>query len=171
MRFIIPLILLTVLGIVFVKYLLLKERSRLMKQELNKKTEKQIETVELTTWDKKQMFKLFRKKIEYISMIKTVNQYEFFYKRGEFFIGGVNSDYDVIKVQVRKVRINGQSLFNMDVLAWTDKDDYKKEYKPSKEILEVMVKEETLKEQTLFVMNQFFTNENKVKEEITINND
>lgn len=171
MRFIIPIVLLTILTVVFVKYLLLKERSRLMKQELDKKTEKQIETVELTTWDKKQLFKIFRKKIEYMSMIKTVNQYEFFYKRGDFFIGGVNNDYDVVKVQVRKVRINGQSLFNMDVLAWTDNDDFKKDYKPSKEILEVMIKEETLKDQTLFVMNQFFTNKNDIKEEITINND
>lgn len=171
MRFIIPLILLVGLVVMLVKYLVLKERSRLMKQELEKKKQKEIENVEFSKRDKNLLFKLFRKKIEYLSLIKTVEQYEFFYKRKEFFIGGINKDYDIIKVQIRKVRINGQSLFNMDILAWTDEEDFKKEYKPSKEILEVIIKEETLKEQVLFSMNQFFTNENKINEEITINND
>lgn len=175
MRFLILLFLIVVFiafVVVLVKYLLLKEKSKQLKQKLEKQSSQNVEVVNLSKRDKINLFNVFGKKLSYKSLISKVIQYEITFNKNEFFIGGINDKYDIIKLNIRKIRLNGQSLFSIDVMAWSDKEDYLSDYKPSKEILETLIKEETLNEQTLIVMNKFFSNKNKIKTAtITIDND
>ena len=112
---------LTITVLFFVlKYKIIKNKNKELEKKLERITEKEIVNVDLNSSDKKFFQKIFNKKIKYLSFIKKIKYYEFIYSRGDFFFGGKNENYDVVKIRLKIIIINGEPLFYIDVFAWED---------------------------------------------------
>lgn len=173
MPIIVFILIITILFFVL-KYKITKSRNEELEKKLEKRTEKEIVNVDLNSSDKKFFQKIFNKKIEYLSFIKKIKHYEFIYSRGDFFFGGKNENYDVIKIRLNKIKVNGESLFNIDVFAWEDKLSFEREEKADKQIIGVLTKKEIFKQQVLLTLDNFFVSlkeKEKEVEEITIDNE
>jgi len=164
---------LTITVLFFVlKYKIIKNKNKELEKKLERITEKEIVNVDLNSSDKKFFQKIFNKKIKYLSFIKKIKYYEFIYSRGDFFFGGKNENYDVVKIRLKKIKINGEPLFNIDVFAWEDKLSFEREEKPDKQIIEVLTKKEMFKQQVLLTLDNFFVSiKEKETKEITIDNE
>lgn len=168
-----PIIILLIFVILFFlfKYTMAKDKNKDLKKELSKKAEKEMIHADLTRSDKKFFSKIFNKKINYISYVKKIKHYDLFYRKGEFFYGGLNEEYDVIKISLRKVKVNGEELFNMDVYSWKNKLAFEREEPSDKKMESILTKKELFKQQVMFSLDGFFEKLVKEKDENTINID
>lgn len=164
-------ILLIIITTISIKYFITKNANKVLKEELTKKQKKEIKSVDLNPADKKFLQNIFNKKINYISFIKKIKHYEFFYRKGETLFGRKNVNFEVIKIRLNKIKIDNETLFKIDVFAWEDKSSFEKEENPDKKVIEVITKKEIFKKQVIFTLEDFFINEfEKEKKTITIDN-
>lgn len=146
-----------------------------LKDLINQKSKKELMPVELTLADKKFLFKIFREKISYISFIKNIKQYFLIYNKNDLSLSGINKDYDIIKVEIRKMKLNKDILFNASIKAWKKESDFKKNADPDKEVVDLLCKKEFFNNQILAALSKFFINpsskKNDLKNKLSIDND
>lgn len=135
-----------------------KKLKKELETELSKKVKRELVSVPLSFSDKKQLMRLFKEKISFMSFISETKDYLFYYKKGETTIAGINKDYAIIKVKVRKLKLRKESFFNVTITAWKTENDFKENKTPDKELVDLLCKKEIFNSQMLAGLNKFFNN-------------
>lgn len=138
-----------------------------LREEIEKKAKRELVTVSLTMADKKRLMKIFREKIEWMVFMRDTKDYVFHYKKGEASLSGINKDFAIIEVKIRKQKLIKQEYMNVTIKAWKTEDSFKDKKEPDKDFIDLLCKKEVFNSQILATMNQFFHNPSN-KNTITI---
>lgn len=132
-----------------------------LKEELDRKAKRELIPTKLTISDKKQLMRIFNEKIEWMIFFGEKKEYVFYYKKGEASLTGINKEYAIIEVKIKKLRFQKEGFFDISIRAWEKEEDFKAKSDPQKEMINFLCKKDLFNTQIMAAMKKFFYNKNE----------